>query len=95
MSKVEALYYIREKSTGNVRLVDYDIEWATDPDGNAEWFWSEGNNGCDCNRHLLFTDYNEDAPSIVCNPTREDSRYEVRVIASDDGRILYDEWGEA
>jgi|HubBroStandDraft_4_1064222.scaffolds.fasta_scaffold47461_5 hypothetical protein len=42
---------IRLNATGETRMYRYDFEW----DGeNDQWMWTEGNYGCDCNRHMLF-----------------------------------------
>lgn len=41
---------IRKNSTGEIRLRKVDQQWV---DGH-EWWWTEGNMGCDCNRYLEF-----------------------------------------
>lgn len=54
----------------------------------TEYMWSEGNFSCDCNRELFF--FRElglnDPDDTICG----ESAYSVR-IATQDGRILYDE----
>ena len=46
---------IRENATGEVRFHAWQEDWT---DSSLYW-WSEGNMGCDCNRHLIFHDYTE------------------------------------
>lgn len=42
---------IRDNETGEARTYSMgDIEW----DDSSEFWWTEGNFGCDCNRHLSF-----------------------------------------
>lgn len=41
---------IRKNSTGEVRSYRHDYSW----DDSTEFMWSEGNYGCDCNRHSFF-----------------------------------------
>jgi hypothetical protein len=41
---------IRNNKTGEVRVYEDECEWHE----NSVWFWTKGNFGCDCNRHLLF-----------------------------------------
>lgn len=40
---------IRCNETGEIRMYRYDLEWDDD-----EFMWTDGNYGCDCNRHLFF-----------------------------------------
>ncbi len=41
---------IRKNSTGEVRLIKQGMKWHE----NSEFFWTEGNYACDCNRHNEF-----------------------------------------
>lgn len=38
---------IRDNATGEVRIGAYDFDW-------NEFWWTEGNMSCDCNRRLEF-----------------------------------------
>ena len=41
---------LRNNRTGETRWYDDEMDWS---DG-SEFLWTEGNYGCDCNRHLFF-----------------------------------------
>jgi len=41
---------IRDNKTGEVRICHQDLEWLE----NSDFWWTEGNMACDCNRHLEF-----------------------------------------
>ncbi|HEX9812083.1 MAG TPA: hypothetical protein VGA88_08365 [Burkholderiales bacterium] len=41
---------LRNNYTSEERWVNYDMPW----DGGSVFLWTEGNYGCDCNRHLFF-----------------------------------------
>jgi hypothetical protein len=43
---------LKDNNTGEERWYKYDFEW--DHDGADEYMWTDGNYGCDCNRHLFF-----------------------------------------
>lgn len=45
---------IRKNSTGEVRISSYDFEWYKSAEYTDLFWWTEGNYGCDCNRHLEF-----------------------------------------
>lgn len=47
------LVAIRHNPTGEVRMYRNDMSWEGDEDRD-HWMWTEGNYGCDCNRHLFF-----------------------------------------
>ena len=43
--------YIRKNATGEVRVYSCpDLDW----EEHSLGWWTEGNMGCDCNRHLCF-----------------------------------------
>ena len=42
--------HIKEVATGTVRACHMDLEW----EDGSEYWWSEGNMSCDCNRALEF-----------------------------------------
>lgn len=43
---------LRDNESGEIRLYRYDMEW--EDDETDRFMWTEGNYGCDCNRHLAF-----------------------------------------
>jgi hypothetical protein len=53
---------LRHNPTGEERLVDGYGPW----DDGAEFLWTEGNYGCDCNRALHFYNWSEDADDREC-----------------------------
>ena len=58
---------IKNLKTNETRTIDVDGDF----DGAAEFLWTDGQNGCDCNLHYYFTDWNgTDCP---CG----DTEYEV------------------
>lgn len=42
---------IRKNDTGEIRVYRNDMAWQPD---HSHWHWTEGNYGCDCNRHLFW-----------------------------------------
>ena len=70
--------HITDTTTGETRVVFRDWEW----DDGADFWWSEGNFGCDCNRGNEYHDGGE-------NPCG-DGRYTVRCV-SIDGVTLYED----
>lgn len=80
---------ITDTTTGETRERTYDDlgEW----DEGSEYWWTDGNFGCDCNRGLEFgraggIDYDD---NITCNPYPEPNRYTVVIRVG--GVIVYDE----
>ena len=41
---------IRKNETGEIRLCKQNLEWGE----HSDYWWTEGNMGCDCNRFLEF-----------------------------------------
>lgn len=41
---------IRKNSTGETRTIKVDLAWYD----HSHYFWTDGNFGCDCNRHLVW-----------------------------------------
>jgi hypothetical protein len=78
---------MRKNETGEVRAIDQDLEWH---DSSLYW-WTDGNFGCDCNRHIhwLYAEGKrpEDIDDIDCG----DTRYTVLYADFPDGsRIAID-----
>lgn len=81
---------ITDTTTGEMRSVP--DAWGFDDDPNSqdradEFLWSDGNNACDCNRHLLF-----DRAVGIENEDRQcgEDRFSV-VIKARDGTVLYED----
>lgn len=46
---------IKKNDTGEVRLHADESDWFEhDAEDGNRWLWTEGNFGCDCNRHLWW-----------------------------------------
>ncbi len=43
---------IRENATGEIRLCEQDLEWQD----HSDFWWTEGNMACDCNRSVEFAE---------------------------------------
>lgn len=73
---------LRKNDTGEVRIV----EWPhSDWDENAEFFWTEGNFFCDCNRAMTWHDVSGDPdPDSACGTTA----YAVAYVELPDGTRL-------
>ena len=55
LSECEYVTGMRKNASGEVRFHAWKSEWTAD----TFYWWSTGNMGCDCNRHLIFHDYSE------------------------------------
>lgn len=64
----------------------YDIAW------NGDYWWIEGNMACDCNRHLEFERGLGREPEGHHPCGNQD--YEIQDIISDDGKILWSNFGD-
>ena len=72
---------IKNNKTNEVRK----HEEKGDFDDNTEYWWSEGNMSCDCNRHLMFEADDEDT-DVKCG----DDLYSIQIRAKN-GLTLYNE----
>lgn len=71
---------IRNNATGEVRVRDYpELQWS---DG-SEWWWTEGNFGCDCNREWEFQRAGGEEESD--DPECGESRYSLIWLEGDNG----------
>jgi hypothetical protein len=52
------LVALRNNETGEVRLYRDNITW---DDDHSHFMWTDGNYGCDCNRHMMFQRAHGDA----------------------------------
>lgn len=86
-------YYcdIEDTKTGETRR--REAEWPHDPHG-LEFYWTDGNMGCDCNRSMEFARAggasDEDAYSygkeVGCSS--DINRFRVGYLALDDGSMI-------
>ncbi len=75
---------IRDNATGETRIRDMgDLPWL---DHTLYW-WTEGNFGCDCNRHMEFIRAKDDSESDMDHECG-DSAYSVLHAEFDDGSQL-------
>lgn len=60
---------IKNNATGEIRLCDQNHEWNGE---GSEFWWTEGNMSCDCNRHSEFerAGGNEHPDQIECDDTK-------------------------
>ena len=55
----------------------------------SEFWWSDGNGSCDCNRHCDFLrGLGEEDEWVDCS----DGYYEIRIVVPKTGEVVYDEW---
>ncbi len=64
---------IKNNDTGEVRLCKQDIGWNGE---GSEFWWTEGNMACDCNRHNEFLRANgEEETDVECDMIRYSALY--------------------
>lgn len=63
---------IKNNETGEIKVIEQD----GDLDEYAEFLWTDGNFGCDCNLHYFFTDW--DGTDCPCG----ENKYDVELINS-------------
>jgi hypothetical protein len=71
---------IKKNDTGEVHLCEMDLNW----EDHSEWWWTEGNMGCDCNRELQWLRAANENPSlgdVKCS----DNRFTVLYAKLPDG----------
>ena len=77
---------MRDMETQEERTFSMDgIEWG---DGSDFW-WSEGNYSCDCNRHLEFQEAKTGVRPMDDNISCNGERYTVICIKLEDGTKVY------
>lgn len=52
---------IRNEETGEIRVCEMAGEWVGDDYGPSEYWWTEGNFSCDCNRGLVYDSNGSDS----------------------------------
>lgn len=80
---------IRKNETGEVRFHAVDSEW----NEVAEFYWTEGNAACDCNRQLFFERSGKDRGESDCaNVSCGESRYSCLWAEDENGtRFVLDD----
>jgi hypothetical protein len=56
---------IRNNQNGEVREINEDRSW----EDHSHWFWTEGDYGCDCNRYVVWNDYQQEDEDPPCGHT--------------------------
>lgn len=78
---------IEKTSTGEVRTIASGLDWYD----HSEFFWTDGNFGCDCNRSLVFQcgaeEGDADEPEADCGV----GEFRVVSIKAQDGKLLFSE----
>ena len=92
----EVIAKIRNNKTGEIRdyHTDYYLGDKKEPFEFSDYWWSEGNASCDCNRGLFFgysigKDYDE-----IPHECGEGG-FSVQIISKKNGKILYDEFEQS
>lgn len=76
---------LRENATGIERRIEGE-DVPAGPWSEWEWFWTQGNYGCDCNRELIFKRHDPEAPDVADVECGE-SRYTLVCVYEDGQRI--------
>jgi hypothetical protein len=78
---------IKNNETGEVRTRDMrDILWHE----YSDWWWTEGNFGCDCNRHLEFERAAGTEPDFDSAACGHEKYTAIKAILQDGTEILLD-----
>lgn len=87
--------WIRDRKTNETVRCEMPYEWYKD-DSDDEFWWSEGNFGCDCNRLLTFERAKGNDPEMgkddKCHyDDFPDGRFQVVSIKLPNGKEVYSE----
>ena len=81
------MYTVKLQRNSDGKIVDsvQEFEWQE----SSEFWWSDGNMGCDCNRHLEFERAlgNEPEKHYKCGITD----YKILSITIPNGEVVYEE----
>lgn len=86
---IDIIAEIRENETGIVK--EYEMLNCISQDDGYEvrYIWSDGNYGCDCNRHMFFDRVDgRQEEDYECS----DGLYSVRVRNKETGLVIYSEF---
>lgn len=76
---------IKNNATGEIRTTrPIDLKW----EEHSDFMWTEGNNGCDCNREIEFMRAGGEEPGDIMKYTCSDGRFRVIDATLDDGRVV-------
>lgn len=88
--RVRIVAHIRKNETGEVRQYETDAIMELGEVAPDEFWWSEGNAGCDCNRSLFFyRAIGEDEPE---EPECGEGRFSVNLQNPVTGQFYYTEF---
>lgn len=73
--------HIRNNETGETRVYRTELEW----DHGTVFWWTYGNFGCDCNRHLSFERAAGIEPDLNAEHSCGHTKYTVTKVVLDDG----------
>lgn len=88
LTRVHIIARILHVPSAEVRDIPAYAIWDP-PDGPGVYLWSDGNYGCDCNRHLYFTDWADD--DVPCG----EEVYRVNLVNPHTSRVYYREFSDA
>lgn len=71
---------IKKLETGEERLIPIDLDWSGE---SSEYWWTDGNMGCDCNRERVFEHHN---PEIHTKCSED--RFFVPHVLLEDGQLI-------
>ncbi len=76
---------IKNNATGEIRVSRViDLPW----EEHSDFWWLEGNMGCDCNREVEWRRAGGEIIDDVCSPECSDGRFCVIDATLDDGRVI-------
>ena len=81
---------IKQVKTGEIRVREevWEFTGSESPEQSVEYFWTDGNFGCDCNRAIWFR--NDGTIDGECGQ----GAYRVR-LSSASGNVFYSEFADA
>lgn len=82
---VKCIAEIRNNETGEIKEYLTNEPFYLGSEHPSVFNWEENNFSCDCNRHLFFTDGQEE---LECS----DGKYSVNLKNAKDGKIYYSEF---
>lgn len=77
----------REVATNQEREKVYEFKW----EEGSDFWWSDGNFSCDCNRELEFERAGGHEPKDITKTKCSEGRYKVVWIKTSDGETVYEE----
>jgi cytidyltransferase-like protein len=84
--KVQVKIIIKENDSSTYKTIFDFLPWVEENQFPHLWSYTDGNNSCDCNRHILFK--NDLEASIPCG----ESNYLIRILNAKNNEIIYGEF---